>query len=64
MQKKIKPKKLNVRRPDGAKLKSEGERVVWGPYWLRRLKAGEIEVLEVSTDNIEKNEELANDDII
>lgn len=44
----IKPTKVgvNVAKPDGAKLKAEGETVKRSAYWVRRLNDGDVVLVE------------------
>ncbi len=46
---KIKPKQgLKVRKPDGSHLNDKGEIVKRTAFWLRRLKDGDVTLVEVS----------------
>lgn len=37
---------LQVRRPDGPPLAAEGQEILWSPYWERRLRDGDIVILQ------------------
>lgn len=44
----IKPAKsgVNVRKPDGSKLKADGESVTKNAFWVRRLNDGDVELVK------------------
>ncbi|WP_422460247.1 DUF2635 domain-containing protein [Endozoicomonas sp. ALB115] len=47
----IKPRNgLQVRTPAGHHLRAEGEQVPHNSYWLRRLKAGDVVLVENPTE--------------
>ena len=46
-----------VRHPNNMRLlKAEGEEVDHNSYWERRLKDGDVVIVETSTDNVNEND--------
>lgn len=35
-----------VRKPDGTLLDEQGESVMWSSFWLRRLRDGDVEIVD------------------
>lgn len=45
----LKPRgSVNVRKPDGSYLKTEGEDLPLSAYWLRRIAEGDLDVTDVA----------------
>lgn len=60
---KIRPISEKVRKPDGSTLLKDGESVSETPYWLRRLKEKDVELIRETSGNTGKQSSKATEKI-